>query len=73
MDTNEKVRENRLRRMAQRQGLELHKSRLRDPYAINYGTYELTGRGRGRRIFGMSLDEIEDQLTAETADERRRR
>ncbi len=35
--TDEKIRENRLRRMAERQGLALHKSRRRDPRAIDYG------------------------------------
>ena len=38
---HDKVRENRLRRMAQRQGLRLEKSRLRDPRAIGYGGYLL--------------------------------
>ena len=33
---SDKVRENRLRRMADRQGLEIHKSRRRDPRAIDY-------------------------------------
>ena len=37
--TAEKVRENRLRRMAERQGLELRKSRRRDPRAIDYGRW----------------------------------
>jgi hypothetical protein len=37
--TAEKVRENRLRRMAERQGLELRKSRRRDPRAKNYGRW----------------------------------
>jgi hypothetical protein len=41
MGTDEKVRENRLRRMAERQGLRLVKSRRRDPRAIDYGTYML--------------------------------
>jgi hypothetical protein len=35
----EKVRENRLRRMADRQGLKLIKSRVRDPYAKDFGLY----------------------------------
>jgi len=35
--TAEKVRENRLRRMAERQGLELRKSCRRDPRAKDYG------------------------------------
>jgi hypothetical protein len=37
----EKSRETRLRRMAERQGLRLVKSRLRDPNAIGYGKYVL--------------------------------
>jgi hypothetical protein len=36
-ESSEKVRENRIRRMAQRQGLALSKSRRRDPRAIDYG------------------------------------
>ena len=36
-----KVLENRLRRAADRQGLRLEKSRMRDPRAIGYGTYQL--------------------------------
>jgi hypothetical protein len=39
--SEEKVRENRLRRMADRQGLALHKNRTRDPRARNYGLYWL--------------------------------
>ena len=37
METIEKVRENRLRRMAKRQGLHLVKNGRRDPRAIDYG------------------------------------
>ena len=37
--TAEKIRENRLRRMAERQGLELRKSRRRDPRAKDYGRW----------------------------------
>lgn len=37
--TADKVRENRLRRMAERQGLELRKSRRRDPRAKDYGRW----------------------------------
>jgi hypothetical protein len=38
-----KTFENRCRRAAQRQGLELVKSRRRDPLALDYGTYRLYG------------------------------
>jgi hypothetical protein len=40
-DTAVKTRETRLRRMAERQGLRLEKSRRRDPRALGYGTYAL--------------------------------
>lgn len=68
----DKVRENRVRRMAERQGLQLIKSRTRDPRALDYGSYMLldgdrvvlggTRRKLGRRFkrgMGASLDEIE--------------
>jgi hypothetical protein len=68
----EKVRENRLRRMADRQGLRLVKSRRRDPRASDYGTYVLVdqnnvieyGAWTGR--FAASLDDIEAYLTGES-------
>jgi hypothetical protein len=41
MDMAEKVRENRLRRMAERQGLMLRKVRRHDPRAWDYGLYWL--------------------------------
>ena len=37
--SNDKTRETRLRRMAERQGLRLVKSRRRDPFAKDYGLY----------------------------------
>ena len=37
----EKSRETRLRRMAERQGLRLEKSRRRDPHALDYGKFIL--------------------------------
>jgi hypothetical protein len=39
--TDEKVRENRLRRVAERQGFALHKPRRRDTRALDYGEYWL--------------------------------
>jgi hypothetical protein len=70
MGTDEKVRENRLRRMAERQGLRLVKSRRRDPRAIDYGMYMLVNAeingvvagtaGTGRANF--TLDDVEDYL-----------
>ena len=67
----DKVRENRLRRVADRQGLKLRRSRRRDPQAIDYGLYALTAQdGRGfthlqgpNSIYALSLDEVEEYLT----------
>jgi hypothetical protein len=61
--TSEKVRENRLRRMAARQGFALSKSRRRDPRAYDFGTWQLSPtlpatRPRGRHVF-HDLDELE--------------
>jgi hypothetical protein len=53
------VRENRLRRMAKRHGLELVKSRRRDPRALDFGTYQLVGASEA----GTTLEEIEKYLT----------
>lgn len=70
METEDKVRENRLRRMAQRQGYILQKSRRRDPKAIDYGGYMLVDIQHNTGIVGYTpyaysadLDEIEDFLT----------
>jgi hypothetical protein len=66
--TEEKIRENRLRRMAQRQGLMLSKSRRRDPRATDYGTYMLVDSTNGmvayglQSGYGLDLDEIEAAL-----------
>jgi hypothetical protein len=66
-----KVRENRLRRMAERQGMRLVKSRRRDPNAIDFGTYQLVddrnclilGDSQAASGFGIDLKEIEGFLT----------
>ena len=63
----EKTRENRLRRMARQQGLDLEKSRRRDPRALDYGGYQLIARGSNSLVLGelagngfsASLDDIE--------------
>ena len=64
---DEKVRENRLRRMADRQGLRLQKSRRRDPRAIDYGRYWLTDPYNSNALvaggdWGATLDEIAEYL-----------
>lgn len=67
---SEKVRENRLRRMAERQGLALQKSRRRDPRAIDYDMYILVDPSTNTVVAGLvegraafTIDEIEDWLT----------
>jgi hypothetical protein len=55
MDTAGKVRENRLRRAAERRGLRLEKSRRRDPGAIGYGTYQLIDPDRDDEIIASML------------------
>ena len=68
-----KVRENRLRRAADRQGLKLRRSPRRDENAIDYGLYALTSVGEGRgtiheqgpiSIFTLDLDDVEQYLTS---------
>jgi hypothetical protein len=68
----EKIRENRLRRMAQRQGYTLRKSRRRDPRALDFGGYALIdpwsrgpvfGFGRNGPDANLDLDQIEGFLT----------
>lgn len=67
---SEKVRENRLRRAAQRQGLFLRKSGRRDPRAIDYGVYWLVNRRTGHETSGLSLDEVEETLLGEWPERR---
>ena len=62
MENAEKVRENLLRRMAERQGYTLHKSRRRDPRATDYGTFTLTPEKGKPQVF-RSVDEVEQFLT----------
>jgi hypothetical protein len=62
MDEALRVRENRLRRMAKRQGYKLHKSRRRDPLATDYMTYRLS---KGAAVTKpLTLDELEKRLTS---------
>jgi len=64
-----KIHENRLRRMAQRQGLRLEKCSRRDPHALGWRTYRLTDHATntlvaGDRItgYGLGLDDVERVL-----------
>lgn len=62
MENEEKVRENRLRRWAGRQGYELHKSRTRDHRAKDYGQFTLTPE-KGKPKTFASVDEVEAFLS----------
>lgn len=62
MDEQLRVRENRLRRMAARQGYKLHKSRRRDPLATDYMTYRLSRGAAATKP--LTLDELEKRLTS---------
>ena len=57
-------RENRLRRMADRQWLVLHKSRRRDPRAIDYGRWWLVHPDE-RTVELTDIDALERYLTGE--------
>ena len=69
----DKTRETRIRRMADRQGLRLLKSRRRDPRAIDYGRYMLVSIDENAVVFGTgaigrpsaTLDEVEAFLSGE--------
>ena len=68
---SDKVRENRLRRVAERRGLKLVKCPRRDPGALDYGTFALVnaqnlivfgGGGVGPYGYAASLEDIEAHL-----------
>lgn len=70
MSTEDKVRENRLRRMADRQGLVLRKSGRRDQRALDYGKYALVDASRNVIVagaasgrFDFTLEDVEEYLT----------
>jgi hypothetical protein len=77
---DDKVRENRLRRAAVRQGLLLVKSKRRDSRALDFDRYTLVADTAGNRAgryggqaaisdfdrgLGMTLDQVEEELTKE--------
>jgi hypothetical protein len=62
----DKVRDNRLRRMAARQGWTLHRSARRDPRALDYGMYWLLRHADGHVSDMMSMDEVERYLRGES-------
>ena len=70
---SEKGRENRLRRMAERQGLRVERSRRHDPRASSYGLYalktwktrQLVSEPGVRDDHAWTLDEVEQYLDDE--------
>jgi hypothetical protein len=71
MSEIDKVKENRLRRAADRQGLRLIKSRSRDPQALDFGLYALIDLETSgavnpslanRWVCSWTLDEVEEHL-----------
>lgn len=63
--TEERVRENRLRRVAERRGLKLTRSRRRDPKALDFGLYWLTDQRTGAQVSpeaGIPLEEMEERF-----------
>lgn len=72
MDQDTKVRENRMRRAAERRGYRLVKSRRKDPHALGYGLFRVeTANGMEVAGFhspnglGFTLDEVERLFSAE--------
>lgn len=66
--SSDKVRENRARRAAERQGLTLLKSRRRDRRALGYGRYQLNDVD-GRTVAGrldsndaLTIEQVEHHL-----------
>lgn len=62
MNQADKVRENRLRRAATRQGLRLSRSRRRDTRALDYGEYSLHNRAGALIATCPGLDGVEAHL-----------
>jgi hypothetical protein len=72
MMVQERSREQRLRRAAERQGYKLVKSRRRDPRALGYGRWYIVEAERNFIVIGtegghpnMDLDAVEEWLTSE--------
>ncbi len=67
MRAEDKVRENRLRRVADRRGLRLHKCRRRDPLAVGYDGYMLawkdgTAYAGEDPPYSLTMDDVERWL-----------
>jgi hypothetical protein len=60
----ERVQEQRIRRVAKRRGYTVHKSKRRDPLAIDYGSWQLIHAGTGQTVTIGSIDQVEEALHA---------
>ena len=66
---SDKTRINKLRRMAERQGLALRKSKQRDPLALGFGKYMIVDDagaavlGADTYSYSASIDDVEWYLT----------
>jgi hypothetical protein len=56
------VQEQRVRRVARRRGYMVHKSRRRDPYALDYDSWQLIRTATGEVVASGSIDEVEQAL-----------
>jgi hypothetical protein len=68
MDQSLKVRENRARRAAARQGFAIVKSRRRDPNAIDFGGYMIVDPSTNSVVLncapvGLSIQDVEEFLS----------
>jgi hypothetical protein len=63
MTTADKVRINKARRAAARQGFTIRRSRTRDPLALDYGFHVMRGKREHARF--RELDELERWLAGE--------
>ena len=78
MSEDERVRENRLRRMARRRGYLLQKSKRRDPLAIDFNGFMLMDAfsnavvlGARKHAFDASIDDVEAFLERGTSERRK--
>jgi hypothetical protein len=72
MSTTPRARELRIRRMAERQGLALRKSRRRDPHALDYASWWVIDPALRRIVagdrWGIDLDSVESWLRTSPAE-----
>jgi hypothetical protein len=73
VNTDKKVRENRLRRKLARMGFQLTKSKRKDPDALDFGKYVIFEPGTTWAVFGnkkrfdLSLDDVEAWIKQQTS------